>query len=565
MRTRWLGSSSVRGFLLRASEWTIALAVLAIGIGRIFPQVRPASRRKEQDADAECASCHREICERYQKTPMANASGPAAEGLIDADFVHAASGVHYQVSKQSGKVWLSFERNDPARPLRGKRELLYYVGSGKRGRTYLFDQEGYWFEAPINWYAKKRIWDMAPAYQDAREMPLTLEVDPGCLHCHASEVAPSLPDARNHYAAEPFAQGGIRCASCHGDATAHIASRGKVKMLNIDAMKPVQRDSICLNCHLEGQAGVNRLGKRPEDYRPGDDLFDYSVFFVHRGEEGSGGRATSQWEALLKSECKRKSGDKLTCTTCHDPHGDPPPEQKVAYYRAKCLQCHAGLAANHHPENPNCVECHMGRPRSNDIAHEQVTDHWIRKHANSEALPVATTGPLMTVGSEQATDRDWGLAYAQLGEHGNRSALEHAITFLRKAEREELGKPVDSDLHANLGFLEQTAGDIGLAAAEYRQALAADRNDTLAASNLALIEYQQRQFGQAARLWQRVVDHAPMETAAGENLAVLECAAGRRAIALRTLTEELTFAPDDDRARTMLAEIMDGRQACSGR
>ena len=77
---------------------------------------------------------------------------------------------------------------------------------------------------------------MAPAFQDAREMPLTLAVDPGCLHCHASGVATAMPDARNHYAGAPFAEGGITCAACHGDGAAHVASGGKVKMLYLDAL-----------------------------------------------------------------------------------------------------------------------------------------------------------------------------------------------------------------------------------------------------------------------------------------------------------------------------------------
>lgn len=147
---------------------------------------------------------------------MANASGPAVEGFIAADFRHADSGVHYRVYEQNGNVWLSYERDDAARRLEGQQELKYFIGSGKRGRTYLFEQQGYWFESPINWYARKGAWDMAPAYQTAHQMPLTLRVDPGCLSCHASGAASSLPDARNHYGGQPFAQGGITCTACHG-------------------------------------------------------------------------------------------------------------------------------------------------------------------------------------------------------------------------------------------------------------------------------------------------------------------------------------------------------------
>lgn len=102
-------------------------------------------------------------------------------------------------------------------------------------------------------------------------------------------------------------------------------------MLDIDALQPVRRDSVCLNCHLEGQAAVVRNGKEMGNLSPGDDLFNFVLYFAYRDEHGSGGRATSQWEALLHSECKKKSGDRLTCTTCHDPHGSPAPGEKVAF------------------------------------------------------------------------------------------------------------------------------------------------------------------------------------------------------------------------------------------
>lgn len=207
----------------------------------------------------------------------------------------------------------------------------------------------------------------------------------------------------------------------------------------------------------------------------------------------------------------------------------------------------------------------MGRPPANDIAHEQVTDHWIRKRVSSQALPVATTGPLITVGPENATDRDWGLAYAQLGERGDHDAGMRAIELLRRAEKDEAGAANDAELHAQLGFLEQTAGKADSAAAEYRAALGADPHSSLAAANLALIDFQHKDFAEAARLWAEVEEHAPMETAAGINLAVVECGAGRRDAAKSALERVLEFAPDDQRAKTMLGEILDGKQACLGR
>lgn len=522
-----------------------------------------------RDPNAACAPCHREIYERYRTTPMANASGPAAEGFLPADFVHAASDVHYRVTEEARNVWLSYERESasPDKALNGRQELRYFIGSGKRGRTYLFEQSGYWFEAPINWYAKKQIWDMAPNHTADSEMPLTMPVDPGCLHCHASDVARSLPEARNLYASEPFAHAGITCAACHGSSDAHLASKGKVRMLDIDGMHPVRRDSVCLSCHLEGQAAVIRNGREMENFTPGDDLFDDALYFVYRSEDGSGGRATSQWEALLRSECKKKSGDRLTCTTCHDPHGSPAPEEKVAFYRKKCLHCHnsAGFAEKHHPENADCTACHMARPPSNDIAHEQVTDHWIKKRISNEHVPLASSGELEPVGGMIADDRDLGLAYAEMAERGNQAAGARAISLLERAEHTESGARRDHELHAQLGFLRQLSGKPAAAAEEYQMALVADPNSSLAAGDLALLRAGQHQYAEASRLWKQVFDHDPSQLEAGMNLAIVECGLGEKSAALATLDRILEFSPDDEKAKALAGGIRSGNQKCGGR
>ncbi len=212
---------------------------------------------------------------------MARASGPALDGLMQGSFTHAASGVHYMIFERDGAGWLSYARPATAARgyLNGEVKLEYFIGSNTRGRTYLFERDGYWFEAPVNWYAKKRVWDMAPSYLSAREMPLTLPVDANCLHCHVSGVAAAVPGARNHFAGAPFARGGIGCASCHGDASDHVRTKGKAPVLNPAKLDAARRDSVCLQCHLEGETAIYRLGHSLAAYRPGEALFDSVCVF----------------------------------------------------------------------------------------------------------------------------------------------------------------------------------------------------------------------------------------------------------------------------------------------
>ena len=535
-----------------------------------FHGVAQTPNASVQNNNEQCAGCHQEIYERYKTTPMAHASGAAVDGVIPGEFTHQASGVHYRVFEEKDAaggetVWLGYSRENAGanRELNGREKLEYFIGSGRRGRTYLFNQDGYWFETPINWYGKKQIWDMAPNYLTATQMPMTLAVDPGCLHCHTTQAAHSLADARNHYAGAPFAESGIACTACHGDAQAHLDSGGKTKMVNIDAMQAVRRDSVCLSCHLEGQTAVVKAGKELVDFKPGDDLFDYALFFVRSSVAGSGGRATSQWEALLKSECKKKSGDKLTCTTCHDPHSTPTAEEKVGFFRAKCLQCHGELANTHHAENQDCAGCHMARSTSTDIAHEQVTDHYIVKHPATGPVTQKVGVELTAVGGFAASDRDLGIAYAHMSRPGDSESPMRAANLLKKAEDETHGAVGDRELHDQLGFLYQANGDAVNAKAEYKMALNADPYDALAAGNLAYIEAQEKNLPEAIKLWSDVVAHHPSETKAAMNLAIVECQTGMRSEAVGTLNRLLSIDPDNSAARGFRAQIVTGHQTCA--
>jgi predicted CXXCH cytochrome family protein len=525
----------------------------------------PAASR-QTDPDEVCAGCHQAIYTSYRKTPMAQASGPAAAGLLSGEFTHAPSGVHYRLFLRDGRAWLAYDRpHAPAeRSLNGEQELLFFIGSGTRGRTYLFQTDGFWFESPVNWYSKQRVWDMNPKSLDAQEMPFTLRVDAACLHCHTSGVQAELPGASNHFAARPFLYGGITCEACHGDPSAHLASSGTAPILNPAKLSPSRRDSICLQCHLEGKAIVNRKGRSLAKFVPGEELADYVTHYAYAGEMGADGRATSQWQALLQSQCKRRSGDRMTCITCHDPHSSPAPDQQVSYFRSKCLTCHrqTSFSRKHHPEQPDCASCHMPRQKTEDVAHEQVTDHRIQRQPVPGIENTGQTSRELTgVDEVPISDRDLGLAYAQLAEHGNQEAGRRAMLLLERAEGGS-NQSSDADLHTSLGFLKQVSGDSKGAAHEYQAALLADPSNSVAAGNLGILDARSGDVKEAILLWQAVTKNDPAENAASFDLALAECAIGEPKAAAQVLRRFLEFSPDDQRARQMMMTIANGSHPC---
>jgi predicted CXXCH cytochrome family protein len=506
-------------------------------------------KAKLDNPDAVCASCHRAIYDKYQQTSMARGSGVATDGLLPGQFHHALSGVDYKVFARNGTAWMSYSRpaSSANGALDGERRLEYYIGSGHRGRTYLYNEEGRWYEIPINYYTRRQALDMAPAFDDATRMPAPLPTDPNCLHCHTTEVQPSLQDARNHFAAEPFRQGGVGCSACHGNPQQHLALKGQGPITNPGKLPVVQRDSACIQCHLEGDAVVYRQGRSLAQFVPGDKLDDIAVYFVRASDPRSGIRGTSQYEALLRSACKRSAGDKVTCTTCHDPHFQPRPEQRVQYFRERCLACHASPAmATHHPEQPDCAKCHMITRNTADISHEQVTDHDIEARPTSHARSGGDENVrLIPVGNFTAGDRELGLAYAQFAQRGDRQAGETALRLLSKLAP----NPADVDVAVRLGYLQQISGDLAKARVSYTAALQANPWEPTALANLAVLDAGSGHVAEAVRLLQRLVDADPSQSAAGLNLAYIQCSLDQKAEARSLLERLLESNPDDAQLR----------------
>src|ERR1019366_5367644 len=179
-----------------------------------------------READAICSKCHQDIFRKYLATPMANASGLASDRTFTGGFHHAASGVDYLISSRDGSLWLNYSRpGDPG--LRGSQELDYFLGSGHLGITYLYTINGYVLESPVAYYGQSQAYDMKPDLADLRTMPPALPMTRGCMRCHMSGVQREDPGTRNHFQGLPFLHGGVTCDSCHGDASAHVASSGK--------------------------------------------------------------------------------------------------------------------------------------------------------------------------------------------------------------------------------------------------------------------------------------------------------------------------------------------------
>ncbi len=512
--------------------------MLLVLAAELRPQATPV-----RQADATCARCHASLFRSYLDTPMANASGLAAENLKTATFVHNPSGVTYSVSNGNGKAVLEARDGSTSMPI-GKWTLSYFLGSGHLGITYLYSVDHYLFESPVAWYAASRSYDMKPGLGEMRERPPALPMESGCLRCHMSEVQASDRGTINRFQAEAFLHTGITCEMCHGDSSEHVRSAGKAAIVNPARLEAASRDSICISCHLEGDVSVERAGRSALDYRPGELISSYLAYYV-RGGASLTARGVSEVEQLSQSTCKRVSGDRMSCTSCHNPHFTPAPTQRAAFFRARCLACHsqAGFAISHHPENPDCTSCHMPRTGAENIPHVAWTDHRILREPDKRDLTTAAKSgdELVPIFSPGATTRDLAMAYYKLLLEGERSYEPRAWELLHRQQDAIANDAAGLDA---LGNLSAERGDNQAAEQAFRRVLTLDPSDLTALSNLGTLLAKQGRLNDSMDLLRKAFGGNRDVSGLAMNLARVECMAGQSEAAHETLRDALVYNPD---------------------
>ena len=454
---------------------------------------------------------------------MANASGPITALHVPAGQVFAAKA---NASYSVNGTQLSYRKGS----LEGSKSLLYYLGSGTHGRGFIFEEQGQLFQSPVAYFGEARGWDVAPGYENETSVFLSRKVEPACLACHSS--------------GPKFAEGTVSCERCHGPGESHveaIRASGKIGVIvNPAKLAPEQRDSVCAQCHLTGETRVFKPGRSEATYRPGDLLADHVVPFVWANPDQAEFKVVGHFEGLWQSKCKRVSGDKLSCLTCHDPHVQVPAFEKAAYYRAKCLGCHEQTACK--VKAGSCVSCHMPTRATTDGQHTAFTDHAIRR------LPLAdqksTHSPeLVAFWPARTTERDYALADADTGNW-------------QKA-REELLRVASPDAAAasQLAYTYDMTGEPAKAEPLYESALKADPNNLVALTNFGIHLARRGKLAQAAELWKRALAINPGLVPPALNLARIEWRLDQHAEAIATVRNVLSLNPDSVPALALLKDL----------
>jgi Flp pilus assembly protein TadD len=369
--------------------------------------------------DAQCAGCHDDIIRSYSHHPMGRSLVPV-KSLLDQPHAfpraawerggHAGNpftilGRRFEVVRQGNRMLhRQAVLDDSGKPVvELSLEARWVVGSGAKGYSYLFERDGYLFQTPISWFTQQQRWDLSPGFG-----PTVLTgrlVGASCLFCHANRIE-EHPQQPNRFVPQtdgsPIALQTIGCERCHGPGERHVTSADRWDIVNPARLPPPLRDAVCEQCHLEGEARIVRAGRKLFDYRPGLPLHDFWAVLVQGRRHSEDTKAVNHVEQMYESKCFAHAVDgvKMGCITCHDPHVHIGPAQRQAYYRPKCLLCHNGAKEAPMCSEPlprrkqvspqdSCIDCHMPRYRSWDVAHTATTDHRIlrRPRNGSDAAP----------------------------------------------------------------------------------------------------------------------------------------------------------------------------------
>lgn len=360
--------------------------------------------------DAVCGRCHEAIAKNYRRHPMGRSLSPvsaAQERLQRAGprgQSFEADGFEYSIECRGEKVFHQEARRNAKGQVisRIEAEVHFVVGSGSRGRSYLLQRDGHLLQSPISWYAQKQIWGLSPGYEE-RNTHFERDIGAKCLFCHAHQVRP-VEDSLSRYELPIFRGHAIGCERCHGPGDLHVKGHeggddAADTIVNPRRLEPSLRDAVCEQCHLQGEI-ILRAGRETFDYRPGLPLHLFKSIFIRRPEYTDDHRSVSQVEQMRVSRCFQKSGGGMACISCHDPHRVPEQDARTSYYRNRCLTCHTEHSCSLPPtirreksKEDSCIQCHMPRFGSSNIAHTAVTDHRILRQPSDKERELAGPQP----------------------------------------------------------------------------------------------------------------------------------------------------------------------------
>ncbi|KAA5541859.1 hypothetical protein FYK55_16795 [Roseiconus nitratireducens] len=383
--------------------WTAALS-LSLLPGRIVaaPPLN-VEHSVNYVGSQKCVECHRDQYQTYLETTHSRSmeSVDPDKEVAPASFEHKLSGNLYEVLRRDGQLI----HREIIRGINGQRlaetdhPIVYTIGSGDHGKSYVYQSGPFFGQSPLSWYEKTETWAMSPGYDLPYHPGFGRKLNSECFFCHVGNIDRKQGNPNVFSVLEET----IGCERCHGPGEMHlqkhrgatVAAGPDETIANPGRLPRELSEAICQQCHLQAAGKSVRAGKDEWDYRPGLPLTDFRIDYQYRlGDDTM--RVVGHVEQLHQSECYKQT-ETLTCITCHDPHHTPSPEDAAQHYRSICLNCHQeDSCGKPHAErmqqaNNDCSICHMPA-KDTEVPHTAFRHHRIGIHTESADDSVAIAG-----------------------------------------------------------------------------------------------------------------------------------------------------------------------------
>lgn len=384
-----------------------------------------------------CAGCHREQFQAWQGSQHARSMQHATSDTVLGDFTGATfsyAGVESRFYRREGKFFVHTDGPDGRLD---EFEIQYTFGVEPLQQYLVAFPDGRLQALSIAWDSRpasaggQRWFHLYPddAVANRDELHWTRPSQNWnfmCADCHSTNMRKGY-DADSDSFSSQWSEISVGCEACHGPASNHLSwarSRdgaqdkgltlllderqgagwrraiGQVTANRSTPLAGRKEQDVCAQCH-------SRRSQIAEGYQAGKPFLDhYSPSLLEPGLYHVDGQQREEVFVSASFEQSRMHAAGVTCSDCHEPHG----QTLRAEGNALCSQCHLpskfDSSAHHfHPEQSpgaQCVNCHM--PETTYMVIDSRRDHSLRIPRPDLSTSLGTPNPCSSCHKDRSAE-----------------------------------------------------------------------------------------------------------------------------------------------------------------